>query len=334
MQGILYINYAKIYQKKIIKYNESLGYVKKLQISVLQANFIQFLIKQKKFKNCLVLDFGTATTFDVIKNGRYEGGVIAPGVKLSIKNLSQSTALLPMFNLKNIQKSYGKNTKDALNAGFIWGYDGLINNIINNNYDLVDNEGSGDCLFAVIRDGLEQINKKVSVKELRMRLSQEATEEVFLNYKQQYDMFLKTYGILNSELKKVVEKNKELEKISIRNYGDYGEYIRPILLIKAESKKPAVGERVLMGITKASLQTESFISAASFQETTRVLTDAAIKGKVDKLVGLKENVIVGRLVPAGTGSIKNNWNRKALDDDKKFLTEQETSEPSEAQINQ
>ena len=89
-----------------------------------------------------------------------------------------------------------------------------------------------------------------------------------------------------------------------------------------------------MVITKASLQTESFISAASFQETTRVLTDAAIKGKVDKLVGLKENVIVGRLVPAGTGSIKNNWNRKALDDDKKFLTEQETSEPSEAQINQ
>ena len=57
----------------------------------------------------------------------------------------------------------------------------------------------------------------------------------------------------------------------------------------------------LMGITKASLQTESFISAASFQETTRVLTDAAIKGKVDPLNGLKENVIVGRLVPAGTG---------------------------------
>ena len=78
-----------------------------------------------------------------------------------------------------------------------------------------------------------------------------------------------------------------------------------------------------MGITKASLQTESFISAASFQETTRVLTDAAIRGKVDKLSGLKENVIVGRLVPAGTGSVKNLWNKKALDDDKKFLSEQE-----------
>ena len=89
-----------------------------------------------------------------------------------------------------------------------------------------------------------------------------------------------------------------------------------------------------MGITKASLQTESFISAASFQETTRVLTDAAIKGKVDKLSGLKENVIVGRLVPAGTGAIKNSWNKKALEDDQKFLSEQESKEVSEAQINQ
>ena len=89
-----------------------------------------------------------------------------------------------------------------------------------------------------------------------------------------------------------------------------------------------------MGITKASLQTESFISAASFQETTRVLTDAAIRGKVDTLEGLKENVIVGRLVPAGTGSIKNNWNRKALQDDQKFVSEQEKIETSETQVNQ
>ena len=88
-------------------------------------------IKGKEFKNCLIIDFGTATTFDIVKNETYEGGVIAPGIKLSIKNLSQSTALLPMFDLKNQQKSYGKNTKEALNAGFIWGYEGLINNIIN-----------------------------------------------------------------------------------------------------------------------------------------------------------------------------------------------------------
>ena len=84
----------------------------------------------KKFKNCLVIDFGTATTFDVIKNSVYEGGVIAPGVKLSMKNLSQATALLPFINLKSNQNSYGKNTIEALNAGFVWGYEGLINNII------------------------------------------------------------------------------------------------------------------------------------------------------------------------------------------------------------
>ncbi len=69
----------------------------------------------------------------------------------------------------------------------------------------------------------------------------------------------------------------------------------------AEGKQPATGKRTLLGITKASLATESFLSAASFQETTRVLTEAAIKGKIDPLVGLKENVIIGKLIPAGTG---------------------------------
>ncbi len=69
----------------------------------------------------------------------------------------------------------------------------------------------------------------------------------------------------------------------------------------AKGGRPATGEPILLGITKASLQTRSFISAASFQETTRVLTEASVQGKRDKLVGLKENVIVGRLIPAGTG---------------------------------
>ena len=71
--------------------------------------------------------------------------------------------------------------------------------------------------------------------------------------------------------------------------------------IMANGGKPATGKRILLGITKASLATESFLSAASFQETTRVLTDAAIKGKIDPLVSLKENVIIGKLIPAGTG---------------------------------
>jgi DNA-directed RNA polymerase subunit beta' len=74
----------------------------------------------------------------------------------------------------------------------------------------------------------------------------------------------------------------------------------------ADGGQPAVAEPLLLGITKASLSTESFISAASFQETTKVLTEAAINGKVDRLVGLKENVIMGRLIPAGTGVPKYN----------------------------
>ena len=135
-----------------------------------------------------------------------------------------------------------------------------------------------------------------------------------------------------------------LKKVEVKTSGDSnylpGEIVDRIKFentnekLKSEGKTLAVGERVLMGITKASLQTESFISAASFQETTRVLTDAAIKGKIDPLNGLKENVIVGRLVPAGTGNIKNKWNKKALEDDNKFLSEQEKLEPTESQANQ
>ena len=135
-----------------------------------------------------------------------------------------------------------------------------------------------------------------------------------------------------------------LKKVEVKTTGDSsylpGEIIDRIKFdnvnekLKSDGKVPAQGERVLMGITKASLQTESFISAASFQETTRVLTDAAIKGKVDPLNGLKENVIVGRLVPAGTGNIKNKWNKKALQDDNKFLSEQEQIEQPETPVNQ
>ena len=88
---------------------------------------------------------------------------------------------------------------------------------------------------------------------------------------------------------------------------------------KADGKRPPEGKPVLQGITKASLQTRSFISAASFQETTRVLTDAAVNGKVDRLHGLKENVIVGRLIPAGTGSYVNDIKRVAAARDKEAL---------------
>jgi len=91
----------------------------------------------------------------------------------------------------------------------------------------------------------------------------------------------------------------------------------------AEGKRPAVGRPVLQGITKASLQTRSFISAASFQETTRVLTEASTQGKVDRLHGLKENVIVGRLIPAGTGAYINSVKRVASENDRVALASQQ-----------
>jgi len=97
-----------------------------------------------------------------------------------------------------------------------------------------------------------------------------------------------------------------------------------------KDKRVAEGKPVLLGITKASLQTSSFISAASFQETTRVLTDAAVNGKVDSLVGLKENVIVGRLIPAGTGSYVNKVRKLAADRDQLALAAQQSEEVLEA----
>ena len=127
-------------------------------------------IGAKQFKNCLILDFGTATTFDVIKKEVYEGGVIAPGVKLSIMNLNKNTALLPLIELKKNQKIYGKNTKEALNAGFVWGYEGLINNIINkiisnerNNYKIILTGGYANFFNSIIKKKIS-IDQDITIK--------------------------------------------------------------------------------------------------------------------------------------------------------------------------
>ena len=92
--------------------------------------------------------------------------------------------------------------------------------------------------------------------------------------------------------------------------------------LEAEGKQPATGERVMLGITKASLATDSFLSAASFQETTKVLTDAAIKGKVDPLVGIKENVLLGKLIPAGTGMKMYRNVKLSTDVDESFMLDE------------
>ncbi len=146
--------------------------------------------------------------------------------------------------------------------------------------------------------------------------------------------------VINDKHIEVIVKQM-LKKVEIKDPGD-SKYLKQEIIDKNEleeenenliknGKKPAITERVLLGITKASLQTNSFISAASFQETTRVLTDAAIKGKIDKLKGLKENVIVGRLVPAGTGTVKNKWNNLAKEKDNKYLSEKAAEQPITAE---
>ncbi|WP_308918213.1 DNA-directed RNA polymerase subunit beta' [Jannaschia sp. LMIT008] len=122
-----------------------------------------------------------------------------------------------------------------------------------------------------------------------------------------------------------------LQKLEVLDSGDTtllkGEHIDKAELMEANEKaekrgdRPARAEPILLGITKASLQTRSFISAASFQETTRVLTEASVQGKRDKLVGLKENVIVGRLIPAGTGGATTRVRTIAQDRDNVVIEE-------------
>src|SRR6202011_591687 len=132
-----------------------------------------------------------------------------------------------------------------------------------------------------------------------------------------------------------------LQKVEIDDVGEtdliQGEQIDKVerdevnARAKEEGKKEAFGHPVLLGITKASLQTRSFISAASFQETTRVLTEAAVAGKVDTLEGLKENVIVGRLIPAGTGAMMNQLREIAGKRDALILEEREREAAAKAE---
>ena len=133
-----------------------------------------------------------------------------------------------------------------------------------------------------------------------------------------------------------------MQKLEIEDGGETtliaGEHVDTAELEEANKKaaehghKPATGRAILLGITKASLQTRSVFSAASFQETTRVLTDAAVNGKVDMLEGLKENVIVGRLIPAGTGGAIARLRHIATERDKAIQAEQAAANVPVAQL--
>ena len=119
-------------------------------------------------------------------------------------------------------------------------------------------------------------------------------------------LFIKFFINENNFFYKVVIKMEDINYNQIINIIEDSQYLSALFEDKnkeavEQGKRPATGKRALLGITKASLATDSFLSAASFQETTRVLTEAAIKGKKDALIGLKENVIIGKIIPAGTG---------------------------------
>ena len=141
-------------------------------------------------------------------------------------------------------------------------------------------------------------------------------------------------GINDKHIEVIVRQM--LQKVEIEDQGEsyflHGEHIDRLEFeeenerLAGEGKHPAKGKPVLLGITKASLQTRSFISAASFQETTRVLTEASVQGKIDTLEGLKENVIVGRLIPAGTGRVMSGLRRVATHRDDLILEERQKAQ--------
>ena len=107
--------------------------------------------------------------------------------------------------------------------------------------------------------------------------------------------------IVRQMMKKVRVDQKGDTDFLPGQFVDRHEFIRVNGQVETDGGEPAQAEEIILGITKASLATDSFLSAASFQETTKVLTDAALEGKIDRLVGLKENVIIGKLIPAATG---------------------------------
>ena len=160
-----------------------------------------------------------------------------------------------------------------------------------------------------VKAGQKLTHGTISPKELLVVTDPITTQEYILS---EIQKVYRSQGVDISDKHVEIIAKRMISKIKIINSGD--SYFLPGTMVNInkftdvnkelilEGKVPAVGKPVLLGITKASLETDSFLSAASFQETTRILTDAAIHGKVDKLEGLKENVILGKLIPAGTGA--------------------------------
>jgi DNA-directed RNA polymerase subunit beta' len=204
---------------------------------------------------------------------------------------------------------------------------------------VVPNEGSGDSVEYLIPKG-----KHISVQEgdyvLKGDLMMDGNrvphdilrilgvEELASYLINEIQEVYRLQGVRINDKHIEVIVRQMLQKVEIEEPGettflageqiDRSEFDRENAKVEAEGLRPAIARPVLQGITKASLQTNSFISAASFQETTRVLTEAAVSGRIDNLQGLKENVIVGRLIPAGTGSVIAHLREVAAERDRQL----------------
>lgn len=172
----------------------------------------------------------------------------------------------------------------------------------------------------VVEAGGELTEGSINPNDLLRIRGAEAVREYLV---QEVQKVYKLQGVQINDKHVEVIIRQMMRKVRIEEPGDTDllqgtmvdryEFEKLVEKCEAEGKNPPTCQDVLLGITKASLATDSFLSAASFQETTRVLTEAAIKGKIDPLVGLKENVIIGKLLPAGTGmSVYNNIDVKEI----------------------
>ena len=229
--------------------------------------------------------------------------------------------------------SFGKETKGKIRLQITDPDGGVWEELVPKEKNIVVHEGQVVNKGETVVDGPadpQDILRLLGIEELARYIVDEVQDVYRLQGVKINDKHIEV--IVRQMLRRVVVENpgdsgyiggEQVERSEIYNTND---------ALRAEGKIPATFSNILLGITKASLSTDSFISAASFQETTRVLTEAAIMGKRDELRGLKENVIVGRLIPAGTGLAFHDA-RKAKEkieaEERRMIAEADSQGPAE-----
>ena len=283
-------------------------------------------------------------------------GIIVAIVACVIAGFCFNPNVTPQTNL-----SFEYETADELYADFIYG--NYEDSIINLDEKIAENKNRKEIIVTSKEDSKTYVipfGAKIAVKDDQEVLAGDPLTEgsinpneilvikgakgVFEYLVQEVQKVYRNQGVdINDKHIEVIARQM-LKKVRVEDNGDTDLF--PGSLVDAyelkdkneeaiaAGKRPATYKQVLLGITKASLATESFLSAASFQETTRVLTEAAIKGKTDELIGLKENVIIGKLIPAGTGvaPYKNTRISTILDETSEDVVEEDKKDEEVATV--